>query len=239
MMHAPATGSSTEALSKRLAALPTAVVCDVLAAMGYPDQVLASCLRPVGASKSFAGPAVCLLGSDGPEPDAVPGRSRPVFETDRQMTTGCVAVIAAGGHRVGAVIGGNVALAWRMRGCISIVTDGGVRDASECDELGLSVFAAFVGPMSNKGLWAFREIGVPITLPGQRGEPIPIRPGDIVQGDTDGLVVVPAELAADVVRDAEILESMEAKIRAELQRGEDREVVYARHDRFGHIKKRA
>lgn len=236
-MHAPVTGDSVEALSKRLLALPTAVVCDVLAMMGYANQVVASSLRPVGPIRTFAGPAVCLLGSDGAEPDAPPGGSKPVFETDRHMTPGCVAVIAAGAHKIGAVIGGNVAIAWHVRGCVGIITDGGIRDAGECVEMGLPVFAAFVGPMSNKGLWAFREIGVPVTLPGQLGKPLMIKPGDIVHGDFDGLVVIPAALAAHVVRDAEILETMEAKIRADLQRGDDREAVYARHDRFGHIKK--
>jgi len=236
-MHAPMADNSVEALSKRLLALPTAVVCDVLAAMGFPDQVLASHIRAVGPTRSFAGPAICLRGGEGPEPDAPPNKSKPVFETDRNITQGSIAVIATGGHKIGAVIGGNVALAWKVRGCAGVVTDGGIRDAQECNEMGLPVFAAFVGPMSNKGLWAFREIGAAVTLPGQRGNPVPVQPGDIVHGDLDGAVIIPSALAAQVVRDAEVLEGMEAKIRADLERGDDREVVYGRHDRFGHIKK--
>lgn len=234
-MQAPASDQSVETLCKQLLAVPTAVVSDVLTAMGLVEQVLSSTMRPVGPSRTFAGPALCLLGSEGLEPDV--NGSKPVFETDRHMTRGCVAVIATGGHTMGAVIGGNVALSWHVRGCAGVVTDGGIRDAAECNDMGLPVFATFVGPMSNKGLWAFREIDVPVSLPGQRGRPVLVRPNDILHADEDGVVVIPAANVAQVVNDAEVLDKMEAKIRADLQRGDDREAVYSRHDRFGHIKK--
>jgi 4-hydroxy-4-methyl-2-oxoglutarate aldolase len=235
-MHAPAHDASAIQLCDRLKKVPTAVVSDVLSTMGLSGQVLSSQMTAVGSAQSFAGPALCLLGSDGAEPDALPNGSKPVFEIDRRVTSGCVAVIATGGHKLGAVIGGNVALSWHLRGCAGVVTDGGIRDAAECSEMGLPVFATFVGPMSNKGLWAFREIDVPITLPGQRGTPVAVSPGDVVLADTDGVVIIPAALAEQVVRDAEVLDGVEARIRADLLRGEDREVVYRRYDRFGHIK---
>ena len=114
------------------------------------------CSKVVGRQRRRKGPAEC----------------RATFLLDRRVTPGCVAVIATGGHKLGAVIGGNVALAWHRRGCAGVVTDGGIRDAAECGQMGLPVFATFVGPMSNKGLWAFREIGVPVSLPGQRGSAV-------------------------------------------------------------------
>ena len=238
-MHAPAPGEPVETHCKKLLRVPTAVVSDVLAAMGFIEQVLVSNIRAVGPPHSFAGPALCLCGSEGPEPPAMAGGSKPIFEIDRRITPGCVAVIASGGHRIGAVIGGNVALSWRKRGCAGIVTDGGIRDADECNQMGLPVFAAFIGPMSNKGLWAFREIGIPVALPGQRGHLVAVHPGDIVHADNDGAVIIPTEHVAQVVRDAVILEEMEGRIRQDLERGDDREAVYSRHDRFGHIKKPA
>jgi regulator of RNase E activity RraA len=178
-MHAPTHDTSVIDLCDRLKRLPTAVVSDVLSTMGLLEQVLSSKMRAVGSAQAFAGPALCLLGSDGADPDTPPNGSKPVFEIDRRVTSGCVAVIATGGHKLGAVIGGNVALSWHLRGCAGVVTDGGIRDAAEFNEMGLPVFATFVGPMSNKGLWAFREIGVPVTLPGQRGSPVTVTPGDV------------------------------------------------------------
>ncbi len=236
-MHAPSPGEPAATLCEKLMRVPTAVVSDVLAAMGMMEQVLASNIRAVGPPHSFAGPALCLRGSEGPEPPAMAEGSKPVFEIDRRITNGCVAVIATGGHRMGAVIGGNVALSWHKRGCAGVVTDGGIRDADECNDMGLPVFATFVGPMSNKGLWAFREIGIPVTLPGQRGRPVLVHPGDIIHADNDGVVIIPTAYAEQVVDDAVFLEEMEGRIRQDLARGDDREAVYNRHDRFGHIKK--
>jgi 4-hydroxy-4-methyl-2-oxoglutarate aldolase len=235
-MHAPTHNDSVTDLCDRLKRLPTAVVSDVLNTMGLLEQVLSSKMRAVGSAQAFAGPALCLLGSEGADPDTLPNGSKPVFEIDRRVAPGCVAVIATGGHKLGAVIGGNVALSWHLRGCVGVVTDGGIRDATECGEMGLPVFATFVGPMSNTGLLAFREIDVPVALPGQRGSPVTVMPGDVVHADADGVVIIPGPLAGRVISDAEVLESMEAKIRADLLRGDDREAVYRRHDRFGHIK---
>lgn len=235
-MLAPASDMSVEAVCEMLAKVSTAVVSDVLATMGLRDQVLASAIRAAGALHSCAGPALCLGGSEGPEPPPLPSGSRPIFEADRHVVQGCVAVIAANGHAVGAVIGGNVALSWRRRGCVGVVTDGGVRDIDECNHLGLPIFATFVGPMSNKGLWTLREIGVPVTLPGQRGKPVTIHPRDIVHADNDGVVIIPAAHAYQVARDAVILQEIESHIREDLEKGEDREAVYSRHDRFAHIK---
>jgi 4-hydroxy-4-methyl-2-oxoglutarate aldolase len=231
-MNEPA-AYAAEDLCARLIRVPTAVVSDVLSTIGFPAQVLSSHLRAVGPARPFAGPALCLRGSEGPE-SLVPAKgSRPVFAMDRHITRGCVVVIATGGHKIGAVIGGNVGLSWHVRGCVGVVTDGGIRDAQEFNDMGLSVLAAFVGPMSNKGLWAFREIDVPVTLPGQSGQPVIVRPGDIVQADLDGAVVIPAAHTDSVVRDAEMLDQIEGRIRSDLEAGDDREDVYARHGRFG------
>ncbi|HZP79025.1 MAG TPA: RraA family protein [Pseudolabrys sp.] len=238
-MHAPMSGDLVDELCKKLRSLPTAVISDVLATMGLPDQVLCSSIRALGSLNGFAGPALCLCGSEGAEPPDLPNGSKLVFEMDRHVRRGCVTVIATGGHKIGAVIGGNVALSWHLRGCVGVVTDGGIRDAEECQRLGLPVFATFVGPMSNKGLWAVREIDVPVSLPGQRGAAVRVQPGDIIHADSDGALVIPAMHLSQVVHDGEVLEQMEAKIRADLQRGDDREAVYARHNRFAHIKKLA
>lgn len=218
---------------QRLQKLPTAVLSDVLAAMGLSEQVLRSDIRSIAGGASFAGPALCLRGTEGPEPDIKP---RPIYEADRRMFAGCVAVIATGEHRLGAVIGGNVAIAWKRHGCAGVLTDGGIRDAEEIGAL-MPVFGVFVGPMSNKGLWAFHEIDVLIALPGQRGRPVSVRPRDIVVADRDGAVIVPAVHAEEVGRAAEITDAVEAQIRADLARGADRETTYGRYDRLGHIRR--
>ena len=228
--------SGNDAWYERLEKLPVAVMSDVLTAMGLPDQVLDSSIRPFDPNAVVAGPALCLAGRAGPEPPPVTGASKPVFEMDRHVTAGCVAVIASAGHRTGAMIGGNVALSWKLRGCRGVVTDGGVRDLAEFAEYAMPVFGAFATPLATKGLWNYSAIDVPVLLPGQAGAPVRIAPGDAVHGDRDGVIVIPREHLAQAVRDAEIFESMEKAIQRDLRAGEDREAIYKRYDKLGHIK---
>ena len=56
-------------------------------------------------------------------------------------------------------------------------------------------------------------VGLPVTLPAQGGGRVAVVPGDILSADLDGLVVVPATLAADVVADSVQLERAETQIR--------------------------
>jgi 4-hydroxy-4-methyl-2-oxoglutarate aldolase len=226
-----------ETLCAGLARLPTAVVSDVLAAMGLPDQVLASTIKPLDPGARIAGPAFCLKGESGPDQPPVAGVSPPVFEMDRRLTPGTVAVIATGGHRTGAVIGGNIGLSFRLKGCVGVVTDGAIRDAAEFAEIGLPLFVTFTTPLSNKGRWHLTEIAVPVSLPGQTAAAVTVAPGDLIQGDGDGVIVIPRRHAAAVLAGAAEVERIESRIKAELRTGEDREAIYRRHDRFGHIKK--
>ena len=50
-------------------------------------------------------------------------------------------------------------------------------------------------------------------------------------------VIIPATVKEQAVIDGEIVEQVEGMIRSALEKGEDREAVYARNNRFGHIKK--
>jgi 4-hydroxy-4-methyl-2-oxoglutarate aldolase len=224
-------------LCRRLSPLPTAVVSDVLYEMGLTNQVLSSAIKPIGSHGRVTGPALCLDGRNGPEPSVSGKASKPVFEMDRHIAPGAVAVIASGGECRIAVIGDNVALAWQLKQCAGVVTDGGIRDASNFDPIGLAAFSAFTTPVSPKGRWAFARIDQPVRLRGQIEDWVTVAPGDIVHGDADGVVIIPKAHADSVVAAAEILEGIEQKLQTELRTGEDREAVYARHPKFGHIKK--
>jgi 4-hydroxy-4-methyl-2-oxoglutarate aldolase len=226
-----------QSLCDRLRGIPVAVMSDVLYAMGFPDRVLASSIAPAAFAGRIAGPALCLGGAAGPEAPRPAGESSPGFEADRRVTPGCIAVIATGGHRDGAIIGGNIALSWKLRGCRGVITDAGVRDLAEFEAMGLPVFMSYVTPLSNKGLWSFGSVDQPVTMPGQRGTSVSVAPGDLIHGDADGIVVIPRAHAGQAVNDAEVYESVEQRIQQAIEAGEDREVIYRRNDRAGHIRK--
>ncbi|MFE7276840.1 RraA family protein [Streptomyces sp. NPDC057623] len=80
-----------------------------------------------------------------------------------------------------------LAVAARHRGILGLVVDGGVRDTAEQAELGFPVFARHITVVGT-GKEHPGRFHAPVRVGG-----VVVRPGDLVVGDADGVVVVPAE----------------------------------------------
>lgn len=108
------------------------------------------------------------------------------------MEAGEVLVMDARGHTETAVWGGIMTRAAMQQGIAGLVLDGALRDAAEIRELGFPAFAAGVCPAGpSKGFGGV--IDGPISCGG-----CPVKPGDIVLADDDGVAVVPLERQAEI-----------------------------------------
>lgn len=114
----------------------------------------------------------------------------------------------------------------KRRGCVGAVVDGAVRDLDGIDEVGLPVFARHVYPATDtkEGPGA---INVPIVCAG-----VEVRPGDIVRADVNGVVVIPAGIAADVLVAAEAVSAREQQWMAETAKGRTLTEVFGIEDLF-------
>lgn len=81
-------------------------------------------------------------------------------------------------------------LAQRL-GAVGMVTDGGYRDVNEVRALGMHYYAAY--HVVSHGNFSIEEVGVPIELDGQR-----IETGDVLHGDVNGIVIIPAAAVAGI-----------------------------------------
>jgi regulator of RNase E activity RraA len=79
-------------------------------------------------------------------------------------------------------------LAQRL-GAVGMVTDGAFRDVHEVHALGFHYFARYV--VVSHANFEVVEVGAPVTLDGAE-----VQTGDIVHGDANGVVIVPAEVVA-------------------------------------------
>lgn len=106
---------------------------------------------------------------------------------------GDVIVVDAGGYEEAGSFGDVLANAAASRGLAGLVTDTGVRDSTEIRALGFPVFS---GSISIKGTVkeTIGALNEPIIVGGEL-----VRPGDIVRGDADGLVVIRSEDAVAAV----------------------------------------
>jgi regulator of RNase E activity RraA len=107
------------------------------------------------------------------------------------------------------------------------VIDGGCRDVRLIEEAGFPVFARFVTPEDSTWRWEVTATGVPITIGTVR-----IEPGDWVVGDEDGVVVVPAAVAGDVLAAAETKVGTESEIRRAVRDGMLPLEAYERYGTF-------
>ena len=125
-----------------------------------------------------------------------PGDTLGVLRAVDRAKAGVVLVIDAGGTDRAAVWGGTSSLACVARGARGCVTNGSVRDVDEIVALKFPVFAAGISPR-----------GTQKNHPGWHGIPISVgdclvNTGDIIIGDSDGVLVVPAQGAGAVLEKA-------------------------------------
>jgi regulator of RNase E activity RraA len=89
-----------------------------------------------------------------------------------------------------------------VRGCAGVVTDGGLRDAAGIGALDMPAFYARPSAPTNLTKHEALDINVPIGCGG-----VAVFPGDVIVGDGDGVMVIPAHLADEI---AEVCSGMEA-----------------------------
>jgi regulator of RNase E activity RraA len=106
-----------------------------------------------------------------------------------------------------AALGGLMATDAQTRGMAGMVLDGGVRDVGEIRALGLPVYARSVIPSTTVGRFASVANHIPVECAG-----VTVKPGDIIVADEDGVVAVPQERAAEVLKRAQEIDARERKM---------------------------
>ena len=97
-----------------------------------------------------------------------------------------------------AASGGDILLTRLMiRGCAGAVSDGGFRDTPAITRIEFPVYHARPSAPTAPILHHSADIGLPIAC----GD-VPVYPGDIVVGDGEGVIVIPAHLADEVAAEA-------------------------------------
>jgi regulator of RNase E activity RraA len=144
---------------------------------------------------------------------ATPEKSTPALATQHSVqmidnaTPGDVGVIVMEGSLDVAAIGGLMGTAAKSRGMVGMVLDGAVRDVKELREMNLPTFARSVSPATAVGRYASVSQMVPVECGG-----VTIAPGDIIVAGEDGVVVVPKERAAEVLKRAQEIDERETKM---------------------------
>lgn len=137
------------------------------------------------------------------------------------VSPGDVLVIEARGETGAGTIGDILAARVLARGGTGIVTDGGVRDTPGVAELAIPTYYRVANASSLWNAHIPLDIDVPVTCAG-----VLVVPGDVVVGDAEGVVILPAQLADEIARDALEVERRESFALERVKAGESFRGVY-------------
>jgi len=201
----------------------SAVLADVLDALGHRTSALPVDIRPLNPSWKIFGRAVTLgavaVHSEPEKPYAVE------LACIDSLRPGDVFIATTNGDRSSALWGELLSTSARAHGASGAVIDGLTRDAAKILSMDIPVFAAGYCPLDSKG----RLDAVHFNRSIQVGS-CTVDPGDWIFGDIDGVVVVPAGLADEALSRALEKVSGENRVRTELAKGRSAREVF---DEYG------
>ncbi len=224
-------------IGRRYERLYSASVYDVLDEMKMPNQCLSLDIGPLHTDWVVAGAALTIKWTAEPRHPLELMQSKPhsanLIALVDMFYPGCVLVMETGktmnvGHW--GELTGTMA---QVRGCRGAVIDGGVRDSRHLRARGdYPVFARYTSPIESVSRAAITDYDCPVWMTGSLTEGVLVRPGDFVFGDADGVLVIPAEIAEEVLQKAEAVAETENLIRDEIRAGVHPLQVYQKYGRF-------
>jgi regulator of RNase E activity RraA len=185
----------------KLKTVSTATLCTALFKRGFRSQMIQG-VQPLDPKKpNMVGEAFTLrympAREDLNQITVFQDRAHPQRKAVEDCPPGCVFVIDSRKDARAASAGGILVTRLMKRGVAGVVTDGGFRDSAEIASLGIPSYHQRPSAPTNLTIHQAIDINVPIGC----GD-APVFPGDVIVGDADGVVVIPAHLADEIATEA-------------------------------------
>ena len=202
----------------KLQTVSTATLCTALFKRGLRNQFIQD-VRPLNANlPNMVGEAFTLRYIPARE-DLNPlsvfqDRAHPQRKAVEDCPPGAVFVIDSRKDPRAASAGSILVTRLMQRGCAGVITDGGFRDSAEIAALGFPAYHQRPSAPTNLTVHQAIEINVPIGC----GD-APVFPGDVILGDNDGVIVIPAHLAEEIADEAVEMTAFEDFVTEEVRKG--------------------
>ncbi|MCZ8182981.1 MAG: ribonuclease activity regulator RraA [Beijerinckiaceae bacterium] len=208
----------TPAIRQKLLGVSTATLCTALFKRGLRNQFLQD-VRPLNPNlPNMVGEAFTLRYIPARE-DLNPitvfqDRAHPQRKAVEECPPGAVLVMDSRKDPRAASAGSILVTRLMVRGAAGVVTDGGFRDSPEIAEMPFPAYHNRPSAPTNLTLHQALDINVPIGC----GD-VPVWPGDVVVGDREGVIVIPAGIAAEVADEAVEMTAFEDFVLEKVQGG--------------------
>ncbi|MGP9789609.1 ribonuclease activity regulator RraA, partial [Roseinatronobacter sp. NSM] len=127
---------------------------------------------------------------------------------------GHVLVMDARGDARAATAGSILLTRLAMRGAAGVVSDGGFRDMAGIGALDMPAYCAGPSAPTNLTLHEALDINIPVACGG-----VAVFPGDVLLGDGDGVMVIPAHLVEDIAAECAEMEVFEDFVLQQVEAG--------------------
>jgi regulator of RNase E activity RraA len=227
MADAPVFERPPKEMVDALAQIGSATTASTLGKMGIRNPHFTG-LRPYTAGKSICGPAVTLQFM--PKREDVHWADEYSSAPERELhrtaliaaQAGDVVVVDARGSMGSGVFGEMMLTYFKGKGGLGVVIDGCIRDYPYVQQLDIGLWLKGTTPNYHTQTDVFpHAVNVPIACAG-----VFVRPGDLIVADDDGAVVVPIQMAQEVVEHAVSKSDAEVFIRMKLAEGGDLRKYY-------------
>ena len=194
--------------------LYSAVISDTLDSMGYLNQALSPGIRPLDDNMVLCGLArVGIYMKIYHDDEEVNVYEHEIALID-SLQFNEVAVLLCHQHHDIAPWGELLSTRSKYLQAAGCLTDGSVRDVKKIRDMNFPVFAGNIGPLDSKHRGKLMWYDIPGKIHG-----VNVSSGDFVFGDVDGVVIVPQEIVADVVKKALKKVEEENRVRGMLEQG--------------------
>ena len=203
---------------EQLTKVSTATLCTALFKRGLRHQFIQD-VRPLNAGlPNMVGEAFTLRYIPARE-DLNPigvfnDRQHPQRQAVEQCPPGAVLVIDSRKDARAASAGGILVSRLMKRGAAGVVTDGGFRDSPDIAKLPFPAYHSRPSAPTNLTLHQAVEISGPIGC----GD-APVWPGDVIVGDAEGVVVIPARIAEEIAAEATEMTAFEDFVQEKVMEG--------------------
>jgi regulator of RNase E activity RraA len=197
-MDTPAMNPATR---DKLKTVSTATLATALYKRGLRNQMIQDVIPLRARKESMVGPAFTLryipAREDLNQLAVFRDRAHPQRAAVEQCPPGAVMVMDSRKSARAASAGGILVTRLMVRGVAGVVTDGGFRDSADIAAMDIPTFHQRPSAPTNLTLNQAVDINVPIGC----GD-APVWPGDIIVGDADGVIVIPAAIADEIADEA-------------------------------------
>lgn len=194
------------------AGLYSGLLADILDEMGYRNQAMHYTIHPLKEDDVVVGRAFTVLATDVYDQPEEPYKLE--FQAVDKLSQGDVLVATTNGSICSGFWGELLTTAAMGRGASGAVLDGMSRDTRAIRKLAFPLFLRGTNPLDSKGRTDVIDYQCTIECGG-----VTVHPGDLIFGDYDGVVVVPADIAEEVVEKAFQKAGAENEVRDAIRNG--------------------